>query len=83
MKKFRLTREELFSKEKTSDVVLPRQVLFYLCKNRPMKLIEIKRLLSKEGFDVEHTTILHGIKVIEKLIVEDKDYSSLIKQLNQ
>jgi hypothetical protein len=50
-----------------------------------MKGISISRLqilLKADGFDMTYATILRGIKVMEKRILEDADYSKIISSIN-
>jgi len=78
---FDITRDEMFSKSKRRDLVDARQTLYYACSKRPMRVVYIQKYMKESGYDVGHTTILHGIKEIEKKVKSDKDYADLLKQL--
>jgi hypothetical protein len=39
--------------------------------------------MSKNDYSVEHSTIIHGIKSMEKKVIEDKDYSVIIKDIDR
>jgi chromosomal replication initiation ATPase DnaA len=78
---FDITRDEMFSKSKRRDLVDARQTLYYACSKRPMRVVYIQKYMKESGYDVGHTTILHGIKEIEKRVKSDKDYADLLKQL--
>lgn len=59
---FGVRPEDITSKKRTSDFVLPRQVVMYLCRNLlDLSLQAIAKILGKK----DHTTILHGINKIE------------------
>jgi glutathione synthase/RimK-type ligase-like ATP-grasp enzyme len=43
----------------------------------------IQSFLLKNGCDAPHTSIIHGIKVTRARIEEDKDYKSIIKDIDK
>lgn len=60
---FGLTKIELLSRRRTNDVVIPRQIAMYFCKQLTTRsLVEIGRKFG--GMD--HTSVLHAIRVTEK-----------------
>ena len=62
---FNVAREDVTSKKRNSEYVLPRQIIMYLCRTMTgASLQNIAALLSKK----DHTTIIHGVdKIAEKL----------------
>jgi len=76
-----VTKDRLFTKDKSREVVDARHMLYYLCKERPMSPTYIKQYMSDNGYDISVSTITHGIKRIEKEVSADPDYTTLIKKL--
>ena len=62
---FGLTERHLLSERRTKDVLTPRHVLYWLCKQTtPHSYPQIGRFLCGR----DHTTILHGCRRIEQRI---------------
>jgi chromosomal replication initiator protein len=67
-KYFKIEPIEMYSKRKTGNVVYARQIAFYICKNKTTHSYpEIGRRFGGR----DHTTILHGVKKIGRLVKED------------
>ena len=81
LKAFDITRDEMFSKSKRRELVDARQMLYYACSKRPMRVVYIQKYMKESGYDVGHTTILHGIKEMGKRVESDKDYARLFNQI--
>ena len=60
---FNLKVEDLFVKSKKRDIVDARQLLYYACSKRPMRVVYIQEFMKRNGYDIGHTSILHGISV--------------------
>ena len=76
-------KEDIFSRKRNSEIVLPRQVIMYLCREHTdASLEEIGRMLGKK----DHTTVMSGINKIKKQIVFDdelnKNIDIIMKKLN-
>ena len=76
-------KEEIFSKKRNSEIVLPRQVIMYLCREHTdASLEEIGKLLGKK----DHTTVMSGINKIKKQIAFDEELNKnldiIMKKLN-
>lgn len=80
---FGIDRETLFSKSKQRHIVDARQLIYYLCYNRQMRLVTIKNFMVKNGTSVLHNSIINGIKNVQFKIEEDKDYKTIIKELEK
>jgi chromosomal replication initiation ATPase DnaA len=76
-----ITKGELFQKSKVREVVDARHVLYYLCYNRPMKLKYIQKYMSEAGYDIGHSSVLHGIQAVTNLVQSDEDISFIIETL--
>jgi|TARA_R100000988_G_scaffold98974_2_gene67554 chromosomal replication initiation ATPase DnaA len=82
-KQFHLTLDEMFSKTKRQDIVEARQILYYLCKERPIRFSFIQRFLEENGYKVGHSSIMHGYNQAKKMIEEDVDYKNFIDKATQ
>ena len=80
---FRIDREVLFSKCKKRHVVDARQLLYYLCHNRQIKFIIIKKFMADNGASVFHNSIANGIDNIKSKLEEDKDYQTIIRDIER
>lgn len=58
---FGINPEDITSKKRNSEFVLPRQIVMYLCRDlTETSYINIGKILGKK----DHTTIIHGVKKI-------------------
>ena len=80
---FNLKVEDLFVKSKKRDVVDARQLLYYACSKRPMRIVYIQEFMKRNGYDIGHTSIIHGINVAAERAESDKDYKRVIKSLDK
>jgi chromosomal replication initiation ATPase DnaA len=80
-KQFHLSIDDMFKKSKKRDIVDARQMLYFACQERPIRLAYIKKFLAEYGYDVQHSTILHGIKQAKKLIDSDPDYKEILDKI--
>ena len=73
---FNVSKEDITSKKRNSEYVLPRQIIMYLCKEMTeLSLQNIGTLLSKK----DHTTVIHGIKQINSKMASDTDLKNKIE----
>jgi len=80
-KQFHLTLDQMFSKSQRRDIVDARQMLYFICMERPIRLSYIQRFMEENGCDVTHSTIIHGYKRAKQLIEEDSDYKEVVRQI--
>ncbi len=72
---FGVKPEDIYSKKRNSEFVLPRQVVMYLCREMcDLSYQYIANLLKKK----DHTTILHGINKIENDLSVNEDLRNKI-----
>ena len=77
---FNLTSADILSKRRTQDLVLPRQICMYLCKEFTQEsLQEIAKDLNKK----DHTTVMNGIKKISDYIKVDNSLANKIETLKK
>lgn len=80
---FSTSAEELSSTHRTRNIAYPRQIAMYLCRQlTSVPLTDIGRFMGNR----DHSTILHGIKKIEKDLQKDPALRNtidvLIKKIN-
>lgn len=80
---FGIDKELLFTKTKRREVVDARFLLYYMCKERPMKLIYIQDYMGTMGYEITHSTILYGVSQVAKKINSDPDYRRIVKTISK
>lgn len=78
---FDIKKDEFFAKSKKRSVVDARQLVYYLCAKRPMQVTYITNYMNEAGYNITHSTIIHGIQAVEKRMLNDRDYVSIVKEL--
>ncbi|HEU4710780.1 MAG TPA: chromosomal replication initiator protein DnaA [Pyrinomonadaceae bacterium] len=77
---YKLTREELISKNNARHISHPRQVAMYLCKHLTKHSYpEIGRAFGGK----HHTTVIHSVEKIESLVTTDETLQRLITELSE
>jgi chromosomal replication initiation ATPase DnaA len=80
---FKIEKAELFTKSKKQELVDARHLLYYLCVNRPMKLIYIEKYMAENGYNIKHNSIIHGVNSVESKLADDEDLASVIKSIQK
>lgn len=74
----KLKIEEIMGNGRKPDVVLARQVSMYLCRQKlGLSYPEIGKLFNGK----DHSTVMHAIKRINKLLITDKDMHKIVTEL--
>jgi chromosomal replication initiator protein len=77
---YKLTSEELVSKNNARQISHPRQVAMYLCKHLTKHSFpEIGRAFGGK----HHTTVMHSVEKIESLVATDETLQRLISELSE
>ena len=77
-----ISEEDLFKNSKVQSIVEARRILFLLCRDRGIKPSQIKEYVKQtQGIDIAHSSVSRGIRSIEKVIENDKDYTFIISKL--
>jgi chromosomal replication initiator protein len=72
---FGVNPEDITSKKRNSEFVVPRQVVMYLCRDlTDTSLANIGKILGKK----DHTTVIHGINKITEEITTNDDLRNKI-----
>ena len=80
LRHFGVGRRELTGKSRTKEIVLPRQVAMYLLRaETDASLLEIGGELGGR----DHTTVLHGIKQIERSLASDASLRAQILAIKE
>lgn len=80
---FDINRDEFFFKSKKRRFADARHLVYYLCAKRPMQVTYIVQYMNEAGYTITHSTVIHGIRSVKKRMAEDKDYISIVKELEQ
>ncbi|HXG82907.1 MAG TPA: chromosomal replication initiator protein DnaA [Pyrinomonadaceae bacterium] len=75
---YKLTVEELKSKNNARQIAVPRQVAMYLCKRLT------KHSFPEIGRDFggkHHTTVMHSVEKIDSVIKEDRNFHRVVSEL--
>lgn len=77
---YNVSRNDMLSTRRTRVIVLPRQIAMYLSKLlTPRSLPEIGRRFGGR----DHTTVLHAVRKIERLLAEDQQLAHEIELLKR
>lgn len=80
---FGISKESLFSKSKERECVDARYLLYYVCFKRPMNVSYVQKYMNDNGYNTKHTTILYGIRAVEKRVKDDADYMQVVKDIQK
>ena len=75
---YNIKEEDLKSKKRKAEIAFPRQVAMYMCRNI------LDESLDKIGIEFggkNHTTVMHSVNKISKLIKEDNKFEIEINKL--
>lgn len=77
---YKLSVDELLSKNNAHNISHPRQIAMYLCKNLTKHSYpEIGRAFGGK----HHTTVIHSVEKIERLVSSDETLQKLINELSE
>ena len=75
--KYGIDRERLISKNRTDYFVLPRHIAIYLSREMAEASLEV----IGNMFMRDHTTVIHAIEKIRKLLKEQKFFQEEMKEV--
>ncbi len=76
--KYKLSLEEIKSKNNSRQIAVPRQVAMYLCKRLTKHSFPE---IGKEFGGKHHTTVMHSVEKIEALTKEDRNFHRIVSEL--
>ena len=75
---FKISLKEMLSPRRSKSLVRPRHIAMYLSKKHTTKsLPDIGRNFSNR----DHTTVIHAVKTVEKLMAKEKNYMEDIERI--
>jgi len=74
--------KKLFEKNQANELVMGRHFLYYICYERGMKLVDIKKYMEKNNHPIAHQTILYGLKMMEQHL-NDPDLKKIVDKLSK
>lgn len=83
LKRFYITEKEFFKKNKSRRFSNARYLFYYLCRDRDISVVDIQLFMSDNGYDIPHTTILHGANVMKSRVEEDRDYKGVVNGIKE
>ncbi len=75
---FKLSVEELKSKNNAKQIAVPRQIAMYLCKRLTKHSFPE---VGREFGGKHHTTVIHSVAKIDALIKEDRNFHRIVSEL--
>jgi chromosomal replication initiator protein len=79
-KMFDMSREELLSASRTRPLVIARQIAMYVCRElTDLSFPQIAKAFGKS----DHTTVIHAVQKIEKLMGEKRQIYDQVNELTQ
>jgi len=75
---YKISLSEMLSKRRSRYLVRPRQISMYLSKNLTTKSLPD---IGREFQGRDHTTVIHSVKIIEKLINNNQEISEEIQKI--
>ncbi len=75
---YKLTVEELKSKNNSRAIAVPRQVAMYLCKRLTKHSYPE---VGREFGGKHHTTVMHSCEKIDALVTEDRNFHKVVSEL--
>lgn len=75
---YRLTVEEIKSKNNSRQIAVPRQVAMYLCKRLTKHSFPE---IGREFGGKHHTTVMHSVEKINSIIKDDRNFHRIVSEL--
>ncbi|MDQ3158517.1 MAG: chromosomal replication initiator protein DnaA [bacterium] len=79
-KMFQVSVEDIMSAKRDRDIVMPRQISMYLLRSE-LKLSFPK--IAKELGRKDHTTAMHSVDKIQKMLAEDKTLKTAVSKIKE
>ena len=75
---YNLTKEQIISKKRSNDIAIPRQIAMYICRTHLNEnLVKIGMAFGGKN----HTTVMHAVDKIKKLIKKDENLNNEIEKM--
>ena len=73
-----VTREQLFRKNRSAKFSTARILLYALCDQRPMTVVQIVDLMAENGYEIARAGVQYGIEKIQE--ANDVDANDFISR---
>tara|TARA_B100000780_G_scaffold247258_1_gene192133 strand:+ start:155 stop:451 length:297 start_codon:yes stop_codon:yes gene_type:complete len=80
---FHVTMDSIFEKNKRPMFVEARQMLYLLCREKPIRISYIQHYLKEQGYDVSHTTIMYNYEKAKTKVSKDKSFKDIFNKLKK
>ena len=58
-------------------------MLYYLCRQRPMRIAYIETYMKDSGYQITHSSIIHGLKSVDQNKLKDKDFIAVCNKIEE
>jgi len=73
-KEMGITREQMFTKNRSTKFSTSRFLLYTLCYERPMTIVQIVDLMAENGYNIARQGVEYGIQKLQETEDVDVDY---------
>mgnify|MGYP003120853493 FL=1 len=80
-KLYNIRAQELYTKKKTTELADARHLLYFLCKETPIKTPYIQKFMRDNGYEIDHSSIYHGHKKLLKKIEDDGYMKQVVEDI--
>jgi len=77
-REMKVTREQLFRKNRSAKFSTARFLLYALCYQRPMTIVQIVDLMAENGYEIARAGVQYGIEKIKES--DDPDANDFINK---
>ena len=74
---------EVFKKNRKTELVAARHLIYYLCYKRDITVMEIIRYMDENGYKIDYPSVKHGIESVSKKVKKDNDYKILVSRIQK
>ena len=74
---YRISHADLVGKKRSQDIAYPRHVAIYLCR----QMLDIPFADIGKKFNRDHSTIMHSVEKMEKMLTEDRNLQEELEVL--
>ena len=76
-----IDRDTLFSRTKKRESTEARQILYWVCTERPIKQVDIVKYMNENGYGAKGSEVNYGVSSINKKMEQDADYSIIVNKI--
>lgn len=80
-REFGVSKKLIFTKTKRRDIVDARYMLYYVCKAKDFEISYIVNYMIQGGYDITHSTIIHGIDIMTDKINSNEQVKQLAESI--